>query len=208
MVRCMTEGDEWITQAVVSVERCIEELVQGFLKQPFAHRVEHSLHVDLYHSLRRQEGLADDVAIGDTGFSTRLVHKEWPSHSPFSSDRGTRERRQSYDIAVLDPRDVASGSLKDLIEGRFRAPIAIELGLDYSLQHIDGDLAKLERNVVRHPYVVHFSRKRTRRATQVEESVLRAHRARTAFAHLDVDSGVFRWKGLNDSGINTDHFHC
>jgi len=30
MVRCMTEGDEWITQAVVSVERCIEELVQGF----------------------------------------------------------------------------------------------------------------------------------------------------------------------------------
>ena len=109
------------------------------------------------------------------------MHKEWPSHSPFSSDRGTRERRQSYDIAVLDPRDVASGSLKDLIEGRFRAPIAIELGLDYSLQHIDGDLAKLERNVVRHPYVVHFSRKRTRRATQVEESVLRAHRARTAF---------------------------
>ncbi len=30
VVRCMTEGDEWITQAVVSVERCIEELVQGF----------------------------------------------------------------------------------------------------------------------------------------------------------------------------------
>lgn len=201
-----TEYSQWLARTVESVERCIGDLVQAFRRQPFAHRVEHSLHVDLYHLLRSQDALAEDVAVGDTGFSTRLVHKEWPSHSPFSSTRSTRERRQSYDIAVLNPRDVATGTLPDLVEGRFRSPIAIELGLDYSLKHIEGDLDKLERNEVMHPYVVHFSRKRTRSARAVEDSVLRAHRVRTAFAHLDVESGIFRWKGLTDQEIRTDRY--
>lgn len=208
MVRGVAEPQDpdWTTQAAASVEQCIDALLQDFLRQPYAHRVEHSLHVDLYHSLREQDVLAGDVPVGDSGFSTRLVHKEWPSHDTFSN-RGTRRRRQSYDIAVLNRTDVENGSLPDLIEGRFRAPIVIELGLDYSLQHIKGDLDKLERNAVERPYVVHLSRKRTRRATAVEESVLQSGRVQTAFAHLDVDSREFRWKTLNDTEIRTRPYH-
>lgn len=191
--------------AVAVVEQSVEDLLQSFLRQPFAHRVEHSLHVDLYHSIRTAALLAQDVRIGDSEFSTRLVHKEWPSSEPFSV-RGVRERRQSYDIAVLDPRDVARGTLSDLIEGRFRSPIALELGLDYSLDHLQGDLDKLQHNSVMHPYVVHFSRRRTRHATAVEESILGAGHARTAFAHLDLESREFRWKGLNDRAIRVTSY--
>lgn len=192
----------WTAEAVRVVDRCVVQLLDEFRRSPYAHRVEHSLHVDLYKSLHQQAIFTPEVEIGDTGFTTRLVHKEWPSIESHSI-RGDAKRRQSYDIAILHPADVVDGTLAQLTEGRFPAVIAIELGLDYSLKHLEGDLEKLERNKPAHPYVVHLSRKRTSLSPAVEAAIENAHGVQTAFAHLDVDARAFRWKGLFDRSITT-----
>jgi len=195
----------WLTDAVASVERCITRLFDDFVRDPFTHRVEHSLHLDLYHLLRNEVPLQGMKRIGDSPYRTRLVHKEWPSITPVAL-RGTAERRQSYDIAVLDPQAVRDASLDRFIHGRIDAAIAIELGLDYSLDHLQGDLRKLTTNPVSHRYVVHFSRKRSRLTDRIEELVTHDSDVRVAFMHLDADLQTFRKKGLNDRDITDGRY--
>jgi hypothetical protein len=80
-----------------------------------------------------------------------------------TSRRNSKPRRQSFDIAVLCPSRIRQAARNDFDHGLIRASVAVELGLDYTLRHLEGDIDKLTRNTtVAHPYIVHFSRKRTR----------------------------------------------
>lgn len=200
------ETSPWLDDAVTAVEACITQLLTDFVQHPYAHRVELSLHMDLYQALRAHAPLGEEIPIGSTPFSTRLVHTEWPSAKATTRIGSDRLRRQSFDLAVIDPDDIRTGELEEFTQGRFRAPIAIELGLDYSLSHVKGDLEKLESNAVNHPYFVHLSRKRTRQAVDVEREILKADGVRTAFAHLDAESGLIRWKGLDDSELREERY--
>ncbi|GAA3717333.1 hypothetical protein GCM10022399_37430 [Terrabacter ginsenosidimutans] len=187
-------------QSVDAVERCITKLLEEFIRHPFAHRVEHSLHVDLYHSLLQMPAFDQMVRIGNSPHVTRLVHKEWPSVEAVSL-RDSRPRRQSYDIAVLDPKSVENSTLNDFSAGRIPAHVAVELGLDYSLKHLDGDIEKLRVNSVERGYLVHFSRKPSRQTQDVEQRIVSLRGVHVAFAHLDVAKGSFRVKGLHERDV-------
>lgn len=204
-------ADSWLVEVVPAVERSIGDLFDNFIHHPFTHRREHSLHVDLYQSLRSQPLLSRRYEIGVTGFTTRLVHKEWPSTQRFSLSGKQKPKRQSYDIGVLSPQSLRSISVNQFTDGVPPAMIAIELGLDYSFGHLKGDIEKLKRNAVRHAYVVHFSRIRTRLSRQIEELIRETSettKIKTAFAHLDVDKGVYICKTLDGADFEASIYEA
>jgi len=172
------------------------------MRDPFAHRVEHSFHLDAYNLLVDHDVLSGRYhEIGRSGYRTQSVHKEWPSTEIFSLKDGT-PRRQSYDLGILAPESIHAATLDDFTSGRISAAIAVELGLDYADSHLLGDIHKLTRNPVALGYIVHFSRKRTRRSTQVEQAILRRpDKIKTAFVHLDVKTGDGTYKRIFDSQI-------
>lgn len=99
--------DEWVAEAVRSVEASITRLADEFRLDPFLHRVEHSLHVRLVQLLSEWENLRGLHPIGQGKFRTQLIHKEWPESKPrMKLDLTGDRRRGSFDIAVLAPRPV------------------------------------------------------------------------------------------------------
>lgn len=193
---------DWASSVIPWVDECIEQLVRDFMSHPYMHRVEHSLHIQLYNLLLRDERLQRPHLIGTSAFKTGLLHKEWPGQTAIVDPRTGRGRRQSYDLAILDPASVKAHTLENFSRGTYEAPIVIELGLDYSLGHLEGDLSKFDVNQVPYPYVVHFSRKRTRLAGQVEQAILNApDRVRSVFVHLDPDQHAYRYKSLDSKSI-------
>jgi hypothetical protein len=157
--------DEWVTQAVDAVEAAITKLVDQFLQDPFTHRVEHSLHVQLYRLLCESDQLNRMHPIGGTGFKTQLIHKEWPETKPRPGKNG----RGSFDLAILSPGQLAKvQTIEQFIHGRIAAPIVVELGLCYQDVHLNGDIGKLLASKIQHPYLVHFSRLRSHKRPTTE----------------------------------------
>jgi hypothetical protein len=196
----MDDPEAWRLTAVDAAEQAITELMEEFKLHPFTHRCEHSLHVELYQILRKREPLSDEHEIGETGFKTRLVHKEWPSTESIALDGLTKPKRQSYDIGVLSPSALLNISTEDFRHGIPAATIAIELGLDYGYKHLHGDIKKLVHNNVKHAYIVHFSRVRTRQSLAIEELIRETTETtniKTAFAHLDIPKRTLVCKTLN-----------
>jgi hypothetical protein len=146
-------GDAWVADAVRAVEASITKLIDEFRVQPFVHRVEHSLHVRLVQMLSEWEHLRGLYPIGDSGFRTQLIHKEWPETRPRKG-----RRRGSFDLVVLAPSQLRRASLAQFAVGRIDAPIVVELGLGYWDDHLSVDLEKLKNSQVQHPYLVHLSR--------------------------------------------------
>ena len=153
-------GDEWVGEAVEAVEASITKLIDEFQAQPFIHRVEHSLHVRLMQLLSEWEHLRGWYPIGDSGFKTQLIHKEWPETRPRKKkpELTIDRRRGSFDVAVLAPSQLEIATLEQFTVGRIDAPIVIELGLGYWNDHLRGDREKLANSRVQHPYLVHLSR--------------------------------------------------
>jgi hypothetical protein len=152
------DGDEWVSAVVPLVEQAIGRLTDSFVKDPYLHRVEHSLHADLIAELRTYEPLQRRVGIGRSGWATQLIHKEWPEMTP-RVDRGkTIERRGLFDVVVLAPSQLGQANLEQFRQGRIAPPIVIEIGLDYGLAHLDGDVDKFVTSKVPHPYLLQFSR--------------------------------------------------
>jgi len=201
----------WESGAVGAVERSINRLVDDFKRDPFLHRREHSLHVDLYHSLLGQPELKDLAPIGDTGYEARLVHKEWPTTVP-TSLRQRAKRLQSYDLGVLSPDDLTKvESTAAFARGKPPARIAVELSLEYSLKHLEGDIEKFRLNMEELDaiswapiaYLVHFTRVPSGHSAKVEELIeatARMNKINVAFAQLDQKSRTWRiWRlGAND----------
>ncbi|MBL7498148.1 hypothetical protein I6A84_01720 [Frankia sp. CNm7] len=176
----------WLAAAVGMVERAIDGLVDDFVRHPYRHRVEHSLHLQLFHELVANAELDALAPIGASGPRTGLIHKEWP----MPADDG--ERRGLFDLALLTPGQLAVASLEQFRQGRIVPPVAVELGLDYGRSHLAQDLAGLAASGVPHGYVVHFTRlAASKEKAEVEALVHAAHpNVKIAYAHVQPDGTV------------------
>jgi hypothetical protein len=196
-------NDAWVSDAVPLVEDAISSLVDRFVSAPYLHRVEHSFHAELISELRKHEQLRTYVEIGASGLTTQLVHKEWPE-TVVRVDRGkTVERRGLFDIVVLAPAQFEEVTLEQFRQGRIEPPIVIEVGLDYGLKHLNGDIDKLLTSKVPHPYLIHLSRIGPR-IEAVEDRIngIAASAPRLRVAYVHHGTGSVAVKRLNDSAVS------
>ena len=196
-------NDAWVSDAIPLVEEAIGSLVDRFVRAPYLHRVEHSFHAELISELRRRKKLRACVEIGTSGRTTQLIHKEWPETVVRGGRGKTVERRGLFDVVVLAPAQFGEVTLEQFLQGRIEPPIVIEVGLDYGLTHIDGDIDKFRTSKVPHPYLIHLSRIGPR-VEAVENRIngiaTSAPGLRVAYVHHR--TGGIALKGLNDSAVS------
>ena len=191
--------DPWIAVVVSIVENSIDQLVREFLRVPFLHRVEHSLHARLYSILAAQPHFARELPLQDDVFSQPL-HKEWPETIPQENTK-----RGNFDLAVLTPRQLQNCNVDQFWNGELPAPIVIEMGLDYGSRHLARDRYKLIHSQVPHGYLVHFTRiNRDPVVENIIEDIIRdpAGNGHVHIAYACVYDNVRRYKLVNDNAIH------
>jgi hypothetical protein len=192
--------DPWLPSACRAVEAALRELVDDFRARPYLHRVEQSIHAQLF-GLLMADPLLQEVVPLRTGERTQLVHKEWPETRPrvVGDDRPPRGR---FDFAVLAPSQVRQASLEQFRDGRIAAPIVVEVGLDYPLKHLTDDEAKLRNSEVPHGYLLHLSRIPMRDRAETER-FLCATEVSAAYVHVDRAQGVVRHMHVDGTDVTT-----
>jgi hypothetical protein len=158
-------NDPFLATAKAAVEQSIDILIDEFVRAPYLHRVEHSVHAMLYDILKQQKALQGEYRMKD-GSVTQLVHKEWPETKP-RPEKGNK--RGNFDIAILTPSLIEACSGAEMFQnGRINAPIVMELGLNYDQRHLSDDKYKLINSSAEYPqgeffgYLVHLVRNNTR----------------------------------------------
>jgi hypothetical protein len=151
----VAEDSIWIERAMRITEVCIDELVLEFLRIPYLHRVEHSIHTRMYAILINQPHFDWHFPLAKEGMVTQAIHKEWPESIP-RPEKGNR--RGNFDLAILSPGQLSNCNLQDFSCGRLAPPIAIEMGLNYCEGHLAADAEKLLNSKIRHGYLVHLIR--------------------------------------------------
>lgn len=144
------DDDPWVCEALPRIDACVNAFVEGFVRYPFLHRVEHSQHCELYALLTGDEVLG--ATTRGRGFVTRLVHKEWPEWRV----RDEKGRRGNSDLVVLSPATVRSCTVQEFLDGRIEPPVVIEVGLNYPTTHLLADFRKLCASGVHRGYLVHL----------------------------------------------------
>ena len=94
-------------------------------------------------------------------------------------------------------------TLDQFLQGRVEPPIVIEVGLDYGLKHICGDVSKLLTSEVPHPYLIHLSRIGPRVEAvedRINEIATSAPGLQVAYVHHE--TGSVAVKRLNDSAVS------
>jgi hypothetical protein len=189
-----------LRESITAVETEIDRLVEDFLERPFMHRVEHSVHAQLFSMLGKHDRFRADYAIGDTSQRTQLLHKEWPETA--IGENATK--RGNFDLVVLEPSQLQAATLDHIRTGSIAAGVVIEMGLNYGLRHLDQDRLKLENSKVIAGYLVHLSRDGRQDGdleAYVEQHALDPN-IKVAYAHSGED-GSRAVKLLNESAIRT-----
>lgn len=136
------------------IEKSIDDLVEDFVRHPYKHRSEHSIHCELYAKLFEHRDLQELYPLKEGGIKRiGLVHKDWPEIVPRA---GKTSRRGNLDLVVLDPAEIAKHTNEDFIPGRIRPAFVIELGLNYTLKHIEEDSEKLDFSKCAGGYLIHL----------------------------------------------------
>jgi len=189
----------WIEEALNAVEHSINQLIREFIHYPYLHRVEHSLHCELYKILSNQRLFMMQLPV--ERWVSQPVHKGWPESTP-RPEKGNR--RGNFDLCILSPEDTKTCSFRDFREGRIKPPIVIEMGLDYGLSHLKGDAEKIINSGIKCGYLVHLLREEvTDDFDSVEELLLKLEREhdnlRTAYARVTTSHAAY--KLIGDAGI-------
>jgi hypothetical protein len=142
----------------------VDAFLDTFIKSPYMHRVEHSIHVDLFNRIAALSDVAERNVEITNGFKSSLVHKEWPEPSRINAAK----RRGSHDIALLPP---CNPSVEQFCLGYIRPFAAFELGLNYNVAHFDKDVYTLHYAKLRTAYVIHLAREEAQNQEQVIERV-------------------------------------
>ncbi|MBI1754333.1 MAG: hypothetical protein HY014_17835 [Acidobacteria bacterium] len=163
------------------VEEQLTRFCVSFLRQPFEHRSEHSIHIQIANSLLKTENLtttpflqitAPDMAASQKVWTVSRIQKEWPTASTLAPAKNDRPedtwRRGNFDLAILpergpgDPYQVSSW--KRFYSGHEPSPdLIIEVGLDYGAsKHLAGDIEKFKKAKNSCPaYFIHLFRDRS-----------------------------------------------
>ncbi len=195
--RYSPDDDSWLPNAKALVERSIDSLVHDFLQFPYLHRVEHSIHAELFHIMMSHEELAQRVPLGNELAKTKLVHKEWPENVARQGNR-----RGNFDLTVLTPQLLRGcPSIRAFRDGHLHAPIVIEMGLDYNAHHLAGDAKKLINSKPKHGYLIHLVRELPREpvAEQIILGIEAKFGIKTAYAWTA--GGQAAVKFVNDKAI-------
>lgn|GEM_PF-690354 len=208
------------------LETSIDSLVDNFIREPYIHRCEHSLHCELYTMLTSHRALQGLYPIGVSGRKASLVHKEWPE--PFL--REGKKKRGNVDLAILSIEDLAhpliasenqrllpqsARGMKEeavFIKGYLKPDFIVEMGLNYEVsKHLKSDQSKLVNSGYsksiqdKAAYLVHFWQPRTRNG--IPEKELKAIKDFIANGpQVEIAVAVFAkshvWvKHLSDKGI-------
>jgi hypothetical protein len=183
----------WEITARRVTEAAIDQLVKEFVRYPYLHRCEHSIHCRLYELMVANKQLAEKLVFSH--WVTQPVHKEWPEFIPRPG-----HRRGAFDLVVLAPDSVAAASLSDFQDGRIRPSLVIEMGLDYKYEHLSNDEQKLRNSGIADSYLIHLARQDvTDNFPKVESLLLKCgfksayvchHRGKTARYKLVGDDSV------------------
>ncbi len=133
------------------LETAIDSLIDNFIKEPYIHRCEHSIHCELYTMLSVHRVLQGLYCLREENRKTTIIHKEWPEKIP-----RPKHRRGNFDLAILNPEIMSSHSISDFCKGRIPPAFVVEMGLNYKLDHLVGDAAKLKNSKCKHGYLVHL----------------------------------------------------
>ncbi|WLD14364.1 hypothetical protein [Planctellipticum variicoloris] len=165
----LTDADQrWGEQVRPEIDAAISQFVKGFVAAPYRHRVEHSLHSDLMAILRECPVLNDGVLHLANHHQSKLIHKEWPAQRIHEG----QSRRANIDVVVLPPRSKDHAvDEREFRTGSIAACAAVEIGLDYDIEHFRKDLRKLRNVDAPMRYLVHFCRKKSSSQTQVRDKI-------------------------------------
>jgi hypothetical protein len=190
----------WLKAATTAVEKVLDDVTTSFLASPYLHRVEHSLHAELYAHLKNQAALRDEYTLR-TSETTQLVHKEWPETVLTSApELAGSVALSTWRCCPL--RDSPLPLWSSFRQGRITAPIVIEVGLDYGRKHLEDDGKKMLDSDVLAPYLLHLSRVPDVHASAIEAYVTAPPgQLRVAYVHHDPRGGT-RYKRLSDTGVS------
>lgn len=149
--------NHWIDENISYVEQAINNLLDHFVKVPYFHRVEQSLHCELFRHLLQHEKLNQILHFDN--FQTGIIHKEWPETIPRKyEDKNTRG---NFDFALLAPPSIEEkkAAIDEFCKGLIHPSIVIEIGLNYGLKHLQNDYQKLINSNVNCGYLIHLARK-------------------------------------------------
>lgn len=187
----------WAQKAKLVVERVIDRFIFEFIDFPYLHRVEHSIHCELYKLLSSERMLGNMYPMNK--WASQLIHKEWPEYIP-RPEKGNR--RGNIDMCILSPEKLKSCSYEDFRQGRIEPDIAIEIGLDYKFKHLKEDSKKLLKSGINHTYLVHLVRQDvTDDFDAVEEFIKALKGSKAAYARLTASQAFY--KLTNDTEIKT-----
>lgn len=186
----------WESNARAAVEQSIDQFILEFIEFPYLHRVEHSVHCELFQILAHRKIFSRTYPMGR--WLTQPIHKEWPEYLA-RPEKGNR--RGNFDLSVLAPERLKSCSFSEFREGRVRPSIVIEVGLDYNLAHLTEDAAKLKNSGIEDSYLVHLVRHDVADNFDAVEQFLLGCGLRTAYARLT--SGRAFYKFTNDEKIRS-----
>lgn len=139
------------------LETAIDSLIDNFLREPYMHRCEHSIHCELYNMLSVHRALQGLYRIKDSEYNTTLIHKEWPETNPRKRENGEYRKRGNFDLAILDPKTIQEFDLEAFSDGRIPPSFVVEMGLNYDLEHLTNDCYKLTNSKCKNGYLIHLS---------------------------------------------------
>jgi hypothetical protein len=188
---------EWMERAVSAVERVLDQFVLQFIDFPYLHRVEHSIHCELYRLLSNERIFANTCPMNR--WVSQSIHKEWPEYKP-RPDKGNR--RGNIDLCIIAPKKLVSCTYEQFRHGRIEPDIAIEIGLDYRIRHLKEDSRKLLNSSIGHGYLVHLVRQDVPDNYDAVEAFLLSHtlgNLKTGYAKLCGTQAAY--KLVNDREI-------
>jgi len=187
----------WNDNAICAVEKSIDNLIIDFIEAPYLHRVEQSVHCELYRLMANHRILSSFYKLAD-GQLTQSIHKEWPTEH--KAKNGVN--RGNCDFCIIPPDALGRHSAGDFNVGKIQPIIAIELGLNANSWHFNSDCEKLTESPSVQGYIVHLLREQIpgNNQEQLEELVLqKSDRVKVAYAF--VSGNIIRYKLVNDDKI-------
>jgi hypothetical protein len=195
--------DTGLLGIINAVENSIDVFIDEFIKLPYLHRKEHSIHMQLFYIMMKNPLLYKSYIMGDNKTKTLLVHKEWP----WPKDTKRKGKRATFDFAVLTPEYLqrACTTIKDFSKGYSCPPIIIEIGLDYGLKHLQDDNKKLSDDLKSgfNGYLIHLERRGNTKSDieKIIENPVQPSKGGVIKAAYALVINQKRYKHINDKSI-------